>query len=190
MNLSISRKLVYVFLIPLMLVKSFKVDAKPMNNNPDKDKIIMQYAGDIGKYSAGVGRQLNKYYSFSLHYGVVPKTEIQSKIETYALKNNLHLYQIEYKRFLLDLYTGVTLYHAPGDKYKTQELSGIDNGYYRQSSIRGMLFLGNELSYRNKVSFYTESGINDIWIINSTNNDSIDYKDHVSLGMGFKYRFN
>lgn len=171
----------------IILFFSFNVN---VSANPI-DKVVFQYAGEIGKYSFGVGKKINKYYSLSLHYGIVPATEIQNKIETYAFKNNLHLFQIEYKKLNYEFYTGINMFHVPGDKYKTQEISGgTPDNYYRQSSVRAMVYLGNEVSYGKNVSFYAESGIDDIWIISSTNNDSIDYKDHVSLGVGFNYKFN
>jgi hypothetical protein len=155
----------------------------------DYNKAVIQHAGEIGQVSFGLGKKINKYYSFSVHYGFVPKNELQNKIETYTFKNNLHLYHLEYKSFVAETYMGLALYHVPGNKYKTHELGATENNYYRQSSVRGLAYLGFDLSYRNKVSFFAESGLNDIWIINSINNDSIDYKDHVSLGIGASYRF-
>jgi hypothetical protein len=153
------------------------------------NKIIFQYAGDIGKYSLGYGKQVNKIYSFSLHYGLAPANDIQNKIETYTFKNNLNLFSTQGKLFQYSLYTGLGLFHIPGNKYKTHEQDGVSDNYYRQSSIRGLAYIGHELQYGKKASIYLESGMNDIWIINSINNDSIDYRDHVSLGIGFKYKF-
>lgn len=152
--------------------------------------LIFQYAGDIGKYSAGYGHRFNKYYTLSGHYGFVPSNKRQNKIETYTVKNTLDLYEIGYKNLSFRFYTGAALFHVPGNKYKTQSLSTTEANYYRQSSIRGQLYIGNNVSYGNQVSFYWESGINDIWIINSSNNDSIDPKNHISLALGFNYWIN
>ncbi len=153
------------------------------------DSIIFQYAGDIGKYSFGVGKKLLPYYSVSLHYGIVPANDIQNKIETYTIKNNFKIYSNEFKVMTYKLYSGLGLFHVPGDKYKTHEYAGIEDDYYRQSSIRGLVYIGHEFEVKKYGAMYLESGMNDIWIINSINNDSIDYKDHVSLGLGYKYRF-
>lgn len=153
------------------------------------NKAVIQHAGEIGKFSFGLGRRVSEYYSFSAHYGFVPKNKLQNKIETYTLKNNLHLFKYELRPLVLESYIGVGLFHVPGNKYKTHEFDGTDDNYYRQSSVRGLLYFGVELSYRNIGSFYFESGVNDIWIINSINNDTIDYKDHVSLGVGVNYHF-
>lgn len=153
------------------------------------DHLLMQYAGEIGKYSIGYGKDFTDFYRLSFHYGYVPGNELQNKIETYTVKNNFRLFNYDYKKVMYSLYTGVALYHVPGDKYKTQEHSDTPDNYYRQSSIRGLLYLGHEFSYNVTNSIYLESGVNDVWIINSANNDSVDIEDHVSLGIGFNHRF-
>jgi hypothetical protein len=158
-------------------------------NTSSHDEIVFQYAGDIGKYSIGYGQQVNSRYSFRLHYGVVPANDIQDKIETYTIKNNLTVFDYSFKKSIYKLYTGLGLYHVPGNKYKTNELAGTPDEYYRQSSIRGILYIGHEFILHKKGSIYLESGLNDVWFINSSNNDSIDYKDHVVLGVGVTYHF-
>ncbi len=179
------RLLIYSFIISFLFTTNVLADVSLYENN----RIILQYAGEIGKYSVGIGKRINKYYSLSVHYGFVPATEIQNKIETYTFKNNLYIYSFGVEKFEIESYVGLALFHVPGNKYKTQELDGTPDDYYRQSSIRGLAYFGVDVSYRKDVSLYFESGINDIWIISSRNNDSIDYKDHVSLGIGGVYRF-
>jgi hypothetical protein len=153
------------------------------------DTAIFQYAGDIGKYSLGAGKQVNEYYSLSLHYGFTPANGIQDKIETYTFKNNLHLYEYEYKNVEYSLYTGLSVYYFPSDKYKTNDISGPASDYYRQSQVRSQIYIGHQLTINRKHAIYIESGINDIWIINSYNNESVDYKDHIVMGLGYKYTF-
>ena len=153
------------------------------------DNVIYQYAGDIGKHSIGTEFKFKFWYGMSVHYGIVPANEFQNKIETYTLKNNFYLFHYGYKNISYELYSGIGLFHVPGNKYKTHEEAGVHNNYYRQSSIRGMLYIGHQFNYKKHSSIYLESGINDIWIINSYNNDSIDYRDHVTLGVGYKFYF-
>ncbi len=152
------------------------------------ENIIFQYAGEIGKYSLGTEKHFTDYYSLSFHYGIVPENEIQDKIETYTLKNTFRLFRYNHKELDYRFYSGLGLFHVPGSKYETQNLDEAPNNYYRQSSIRGLLYIGHEVTLK-KTSIYLESGINDIWLINSVNNDSVDWQDHVSLGIGLKYKF-
>jgi len=179
MNLLSSKILSLLFFIFI----TFNANAFEVEN------IIFQHAGDIGKYSIGSGKQINKYYSLSFHYGFVPANEIQSKIETYTVKNNLHVFGYDYKNHEYSLYTGISVYYFPNDKYQTSGVSEAPDDYYRQSQVRGQIYIGNRLTFNQKHSIYTESGINDLWVINSSNNDSIDYKDHVVLGIGYTYTF-
>jgi hypothetical protein len=155
----------------------------------ESNEMIFQYAGDIGKYSVGYGKQFNSVYGIRVHYGIVPANDIQDKIETYTIKNNFTVFDYDYKKMHYKLYSGLGFYHVPGDKYKTNELAGTPSDYYRQSSVRAMLYIGHEFIYNQKNSIYLESGVNDVWLINSSNNDSIDYEDHVVLGIGVTYHF-
>lgn len=173
------RLLIYSFLALLLSNFTYAQD----------NSFILQYAGDIGKYSAGIGKSLTKNYRVSFHYGIVPPSPVQNKIETYTFKNSYSLFSYEYQELKYEFYIGAALYHVPGDKYKTQEIGSIPNNYYRQSSVRAQLYVGHEFRLEKANSIYLESGVNDIWIINSINNDSIALKDHVSLGLGFNYRF-
>ncbi len=157
--------------------------------NANDKHIIGQYAGDIGKYSFGVGQQITSWYSLSLHYGQVEGNKFHNKIETYTLKNNFHLFKYNRSHYQYRLLTGLSLLHIPGRKYETDEVSGASSNYYRQSSYRAIVYLTHEFVYKNLYSMYFESGVNDIWLTNSYNNDSINIRDHVSLGIGFRYWF-
>lgn len=172
----------YRILILIFLLPTF-VNAKESN------KIVFQYAGEIGKYSVGFEREITSIYSISAHYGVVPPDNLNRKIETYTVKNNLKILNLKFKKIDYKFYFGLGLFHVPGNKYKTHEIEGVEDNYYRQSSLRGLIYLGHEVKLDQRAAIYLESGINDIWIINSINNDTIDYKNYVSLGIGFKHRF-
>jgi hypothetical protein len=149
--------------------------------------ILFQFAGDIGKYSFGVEKEFNSTYSLSAFYGFVPANGIQDKIETYTIKNTFNLFHFSYKKINYTFYTGLGIFHVPGKKYQTNNIDDAPNDYYRQSSLRGLVYIGHDFEYSNKASMYLETGINDIWLINSSNNSSVDYKDHLSLGIGFRY---
>ena len=153
------------------------------------EQLVLQYAGDIGKFSLGYGKDLTDYYRISFHYGYVPANELQNKIETYTIKNNFSLWSYDYQQYQYTFYTGAALFHVPGNKYKTHEYSSTPDNYYRQSSIRGLVYIGHEMAYNKTNSIYLESGINDVWLINAANNDSVDIQDHVSLALGYNYRF-
>ena len=164
----------------IFFVISFSSFAKDSSVN-------LQFAGEIGKYSIGVGHRWSSWFYQAFHYGVVPKSESITKIETYALKNNFSFYDYEYNNFFTDFYFGVTAYYVPGSKYETDDLDSTPNGYYRQSSYRIILALGFEVVYDSLYAFYFETGVNDVWLINYYNNDSIEIKDHVSLALGFRW---
>tara|TARA_B100001971_G_scaffold215193_1_gene260047 strand:- start:136113 stop:136637 length:525 start_codon:yes stop_codon:yes gene_type:complete len=153
------------------------------------NQAIVQYAGEIGKYSFGIGDDYNKTYHYSFHYGYVPSNSLQNKIETYTMKNNFNLFRYNYKNWDYRFYTGIAAFHVPGNKYKTHEISDAPDNYYRQSSIRGLFYFGHNIRFKDEHSIFLESGINDYWIVNAYNNNSVDFTDHVSLGIGYNLKF-
>ena len=151
-----------------------------------------QHAGEIGTIAFGVGKKFTCIYSLEAFYGRVPKGFGGIEINTFAIKNNFNLYRFIVKEIPIDLYTGINLYHVTGRRYKSSTRSEFPDGYYRIGSLRGLLYLGQSISFgkKHKHSAYLESGLNDIVIVNFINNsDTINPIEYVSMAIGYSYRF-
>lgn len=155
------------------------------------DQAKVQYAGEIGILSFGLGRTITKNYSFDILYGYVPESEAGKEIETYSFKNDYKFFRYEKHPYLMSIYMGVNVYHVIGLRYQTSRFASYPRNYYRISSIRTLLYLGVELETQsNRNSFFFESGMNDIWIINYYNNQNVlDPKDYISLATGWNHTF-
>jgi len=153
------------------------------------DYTKLQYAGEIGLLSAGLGKVVTSNYSFSFLYGYVPESIAGKEIETYSFKNDYSLYRYHRNSNFLDFYIGLNIYHVKELHYQMHRQRPYPRNYYRMSSIRAMLYWG--MSYQlqsKKSSIYFESGINDVWIVNYYNNHEVlDPKDYVSLALGWNF---
>lgn len=145
--------------------------------------LSVQYAGEIGKYSAGITSRPFEFFMLGIHYGVVPKTETLKKIETWALKSYFPLVKLDVLEGI-EPYIGLVAYHVVGRKYETDNHPATPKGYYRQSSYRGLLNVGTLVKITERVKFYGEGGVNDIAIIDSYNNKNVSIYDEVSLAIG------
>lgn len=156
------------------------------------DYLKVQYAGEIGLFSAGIGKNVTENYSVEYFHGYVPEDIGGHEIETFSFKNNYSVFGYERWGYYGDLYIGVNLYHVTGLEYQTSRHSSFPEVYYRVGSIRGLFYTGISLN-STKVSNhfgYFESGVNDIVLINYLNNtDVINLFDFVSLGLGYGYKF-
>lgn len=151
-------------------------------------KSKLQYAGEIGVISLGVGYQVNRRYDFSLMYGVVPEEFNTNKVETYTFKNQLNLFILETPQINVITYSGVAIYYVTGKGINSGQAEVYPTGYYRLTSVRGLLFLGSELRFLQQLGMYFESGINDVWLVNYWNNrEQINMTNYISLALGWNY---
>ncbi len=154
------------------------------------DHLKLQYAGEIGLVSIGMGKQVTPSYSFDFFYGYVPESMDNNEIETFAFKNYYDVTSFGAFTKEINFYGGINLYHVIGLKYQTSRLSSYPRSYYRMASIRALLFLGLNMNHRKNTKFYFESGVNDIWLINYANNaESLNISDYISHAFGWTYIF-
>lgn len=147
----------------------------------------VQFAGEIGLLSLGVGKD-HKRYSIGGMYGIVPAELAGGPvIETFTVRQTYEFY--DWKR--LSFYGGLNIFHVVGVRYQTSRYGESPKSYYPIGSIRGLLNLG--LNYWNAKAMnalYFEAGLNDIWIVNSlANSQQVNPGDHVSLALGYKVKF-
>lgn len=154
------------------------------------DHLLLQYAGEIGFISLGIGKTITSKYSIAALYGIVP-AEISKgpHIETFTFKQT---YQFT-SNDVFNIYSGINVFHVTGVRYTTSKSGKYPNDYYEWGSIRGILYLGAlwNLEKKGRTSFYLESGVNDISIVNyATNSQHIDPAGLFTLAIGYRYQFD
>ncbi len=154
------------------------------------DYLKVQYAGEIGFLSIGMGKRFGEIYSLEVFNGYVPKSIGGSEIEAIAIKNLFDLIDFSLLEKNLIFYFGVNIYHVTGLDYQSSRHSSYPEQYYRLGSIRGLFSFGLDLNITADHGVYFESGLNDIILTNYFNNpDDVDVKKYVSHGFGYKYIF-
>jgi hypothetical protein len=152
------------------------------------DHANVQYAGELGLFSMGLGRQFARY-SIGGMYGFVPSGMAGgTHIETIAIRQTYSFFQGN----KIGFYGGLNIFHVLSLQYETAKYGDSPERYYPIGSIRGLLNLGSSFGIDRglKTKIYFEAGLNDLWIVNYlTNRDVINPTNHISLGIGLKHTF-
>ena len=116
------------------------------------DHMKVQYAGEIGLLSYGLGNNITSNYSLDFFYGYVPAEIAGKEIQTYAVKNDYSFYKTSYFASEFEYYVGLNIFHVIGLRYQTSRFVKYPRNYYRLSSIRALLYLGVSVKYSEKGS--------------------------------------
>lgn len=154
------------------------------------DYLKVQYAGEIGFLSIGMGKRFGDVYSLEIFNGFVPESIGGNEIESIAIKNIFDIVDFSIFNKNMIFYFGLNLYHVTGLDYQSSRHSSYPETYYRLGSIRGLLSFGLDFNLNATHGFYLESGLNDIILTNYLNNpDDVDLSKYVSHGIGYKNIF-
>lgn len=169
------------------------------------DEAVVQHAGSIGFFEAGVGYRLfkNQRGTLDFTYGYVPESKGGSL--------NILAAKFAYRPIEVDLGDKVKLfpvnpgmfisYHLGKDFDFTHDSEQFPNGYYWWSTaMRLHISVSNELqlnarkllhtSFVKTVSLYTEFNTNELYLISLLQNTgAVAVKDIVKLGLGLRVRF-
>ncbi len=173
-----------ISLIIFMLLLCFKSNATSY--------FKFQHAGEIGYYAFGLGYRFNNEYSLEVFQGIVPKYIGGKRLEIISIKNNYHFLDFEFLSVPMDWYAGGNIYNTKGKRYESSKETDFPANYYRIGSLRGSIYIGGNFSFASHLrhSFYFESGINDIVLLNYIKNrKTINPAEYVSLGIGYRYIF-
>jgi hypothetical protein len=130
----------------LVLTKVFANDTTSIKVKawyiPDYTKI--QFAGNIGLFSAGFGYQFfNNQLHSELIYGYVPASVSKAKvIHTITIKNTFSILNKEIKAITLSPITGFTSSLETGNNSFLKLPDKLPNGYYNTNAFHFTIFVG------------------------------------------------
>jgi hypothetical protein len=154
------------------------------------DHSRVQFAGEIGFISIGLGKNITPKYSIDLLYGIVPpELSKTSTVETVTLRQSYDFFSWD----RINIYSVLSIYHALGLRYQTSKAGEAPDGYYQMGSVRGLLGIGSSVLINQKSGdkFYFEATLNDQWIVSSLSNfPAKDPSNNISLGLGYIFSFN
>jgi hypothetical protein len=164
---------------------------------------VLQYAGDIGMVSAGLGWDYGKRDRWETVFlvGYLPKFHAEQNDITFTLKENFIPWSIDCHHGLTVQPAAFTLFvnSVADDEFWTEEPDRYPSGYYGFSSrIRFSLGLGGRVSLdipeakrhrADRISLYYELSTCDLYIVSAVPNDRLNFGDILRLGLGVQYRF-
>jgi hypothetical protein len=160
--------------------------------------IQLQYAGNIGMVSAGVGYNLaNDKLHVTLMDGFTPATVAGSNINVVALKGAYDVISIPLLRTrTLVPYAGLaTTFETSGNGvYKELPERYRDRKYYQMSAFHLNVFAGAKLQMpvgarEQRFELYAETGTVDSYLYYYFKNSSMNFTDMFSMALGVSYHF-
>lgn len=162
------------------------------------DHVRLQYAGNIGLVSAGLGYNfINDRLQLTIMDGFVPASIAGNNINTIALKGSYDILQLHVARKTLAPYAGLaTMFETSGNGvYKTLPARYIDRKYYQMSAFHLAVFAGGKLALPvgtrqgQKLELYAETGTLDSYIYYYCKNEILNFTDMFSMAIGVSYHF-
>lgn len=162
----------------------------------------LQYAGDMGLISLGVGWDYGKKKTWEtdLFLGYLPRFDGDRGHVTITLKENYIPWKVKIKtgRWFLEPFTA-SLYINKifGDEFWTREPDKYPDGYYGlATNLRFNLAFGQRLCFKVKpiglserLTVFYELGTNDLYIISYFTNKYLKVTDIFNLSLGIKFQF-
>ena len=213
--LSLKTVLAIVFIMPTEMFPALAEEPRSnivYENNVNKIKTnwerltpnigVLQWAGDIGVVSAGLGWDYgrNNHFETLILAGYLPKWSFEHRTLTFTVKENWIPFRIgsdniSYKPLVLTAYMNSIF----NDEFWTKEPDRYPSGYYWFSSrMRLAVGAGQRLSFdipyehrrlHDTASLYYELSATDFYLISAVRNKSIRITDIIHLGIGIQYTF-
>lgn len=158
------------------------------------DAVKLQYAGEIGFLSAGITKDIARWYHISFLYGYVPQNVSEKSVQTISLKQDFDFLRFEVFQRLNTFYIGVNLYKPLDDRYdarKKVDHPAVSSNYYAKPQQPILVYWGYKLhNPRKKSSLFFEAGINETWLPHYFKKERpLKANNYASLALGLNYHF-
>lgn len=159
------------------------------------DFVPLQFAGNIGLLSAGLGYSTRlRNYHVSLLYGYVPRSLARTYIHTIALKNNFPItrYALKNEQILIP-YVGLGASIEIGGNGFFRQPADFPEGYYDfPKNLHALVYGGAKIQHlfanptRNLrgVEFFVEAGTIDLYIWYKAMSNEIRFNEIFTLALG------
>lgn len=163
-------------------------------------QIVMQYAGNMGVISAGVGWNYGKHKQWETHFllGYLDRFDSGRPKMTMTLKQNFIPWRVDLgKNWMLEpLECGIYLNSVFGEEFWNKQPKKYPKSYYWFSTkIRPNIFIGqritkkiphNERHFIKSCTFFYELSSPEVYLMEWYNNSYLKLSDVFSLSLGIK----
>ena len=165
------------------------------------NRFSLQYAGDIGMVSAGIGWCYGKRGQWATHVflGYLPKNHTPTSYWSFTVKQTYTPWSLPVgKNWTVEpLYGTMFINSILSDEFWTKEPDRYPSGYYGFSSrVRFHLGVGQKVTFlipanrrflAKKISLYYEVSTCDLYVRQKFLSKTIPFKDIICLALGVQY---
>lgn len=163
----------------------------------ETDYTSIQFAGNIGFLSAGLGFELFKErLNVELIYGFVPVYNNRKAIHTFTLKTFMPICSIKWKKYSLAPYGGFTTSYETGRHSFVKLPDRFPDGYYKPNAVHFTALVGVKLNKKlangfwfKSVDVYFELGAVDSYLWYAISNKEVKLNDVFSSALGLNFYF-
>lgn len=182
----LKKTLAQIFLVSFIVVTNAQDNVVLQNYK----RFNVQYAGNIGFLSVGIGKDLYKGRILGdLYYGYLPKHNARSQVHTVAAKTSIIFGRMNIQQFHLKCYVGSTLTCSFTDNTYLRYPSYFPENYYDfPNSLHLHPYAGLLcFSHRWPVGYYVEVGSSDYKIVAALRNTTIGKRNLINIAFGVSY---
>ena len=163
----------------------------------------IQYAGNMGMFSFGIGWQYgkNEQWETDILFGFIPKHQSKNAKLTMTLKLNFTPWKLHENKYIFiePFSCGLYLNSVFSDEFWNNAPDKYPNGYYWFSTkIRTNVFIGQRITFNiplNKrvfarsITLFYEISTHDFAIIQAIKNSRLTPKDYLTFSLGTKFQW-
>lgn len=162
------------------------------------DYINMQYAGNLGLGSVGLGYvAMNNKSTLGFSYGYLPESINKVEVHTFSLKRLFHIRKHKFSRNLLGTsYVGTNIILSKTNNTYIRFPDHFPRKYYFSNAIHFAPFIGTKFDniIKNKKRLgrypFIEIGTIDYYLFNSIKYKQIDFVECFNVSVGVSFSIN
>lgn len=173
------------------------IEADSFVRKPKPLELRLQYAGNLGVVSVGLGRDFAKpRLAFGISYGYLPKEINGAWVHTLGMKSTFNLVRHKHAALEFCQYMGTSITYSIASKTYTEYPSQFPRNYHIPNAVHVNPLIGTRLSYYDnsglfrKTSIFAEVGTVDYLVIYGIRNKNLKPSEIINLSLGLAFGFD
>jgi hypothetical protein len=184
--------MITIILLVIILIPSIALGVEPVKHSIIPKTVQLQYAGDMGFLSLGVGYTfLKDKGSVNFIYGYLPEWVNGVEVNTIAVKGTYQLLPLNVNpQIKTSTYVGTTVMRSFAHNTYVDFPSYFPHKYYFTNALHVSLIIGQNLKFNKlkNISIFTEISTLDYYLYYFIKNKHIDFQDIWNLSFGISAR--
>jgi hypothetical protein len=171
--------------ILISLLAEGSAQAESVVEEPRQKYFKVQYAGNIGLVSAGMGRELSRRISADINLGYLSKEINGARVFTFSLRPAWNMFDFDIGEMKTGLYLGAGINYSMGRKIYGKIPDYYPQDYYWPNAFHFNPFAGVRLgSEKSRLKLFAELGTVEYMIWFAWKNRHVTIPDILNLALG------